>query len=305
MEMADRNTWDGSSLLETTDAALQSIQDMVHRMRELAVAAANDVYTEEDRENSMQEIRALMEEINDVTRKVEFNNIRLLNGEVSNLRIQVGGRKGMSIPVSIPSFTTDALQLTNRPVFFREDPAGLTTEEREDPLNWTITPNRWPIDDGSADAGAGLRELPVFFATDPAGHPTSWLEDPANWTFRETAWAAGFDQAAWDCEVSEIHSDTGTGTAVGQWAIQATDEALERISRNRAHIGAYVNRFEYTSLSLQSAIEATSRSLSRIFDTDMAFEMMELSKNNIMNQAGMAVMAQTNARPQQILQLIG
>jgi len=211
MNMADRNTLDGSSLLETADAALQDLQDMIHRIRELAVQVSNDTYNDWDRENTQREVYQLLTEITDLTTKVEFNNIRLLNGETQNLRIQVGGRQHMSIAINIPSFTAEAL---------------------------------------------GLADLSV-----------------------ET-WAGA------------------------QEAIELADAAIAEVSARRANIGAFINRFEYTSSSLRSAVEATTRSLSRVQDTDMAYEMMQLSINNILSQAGMAIMAQVNARPQQILQLI-
>jgi len=227
MEMADRNTLDGTSLLETADAALQDVHNMIHRMRELAVAASNDTNTDADRANIQEEIYGLLAEINDVTRKVEFNNIRLLDGEANNLHIQVGGREGMTIAVSIPSITTWQI--------------GLTSE-------------RWH---------RGL-----------SGDPNHWH---LNVNTREDA----------------------------QDAIDMLDNAISHVSLNRAEIGALINRFEYTSTSLRAATEATSRSLSRIMDTDMAHEMMLLSKHNILSQAGMSILAQVNARPQQVLQLLG
>ena len=240
MEMADRNTLDGTSLLETADAALQDIHNMIQRMRELAVAASNDTNTDEDRANIQEEIYGLLDEINDITRKVEFNNIRLLDGEASNLHIQVGGREGMTIPVSIPSFTTWSLGMTSDRWH-----RGLTSDD----VDW-LDPN---LDLSTYDT----------------------------WHLNVSTWGAA------------------------QQAISMLDDALARVSLNRAEIGATINRFEYTSTSLRAATEATARSLSRIMDTDMAFEMMQLSKHNILSQAGMSILAQVNARPQQVLQLLG
>ena len=260
MNMADRNTWDGTSLLQTADAALQDIHNMLHRMRELAVQAANDTNSDWDRENIQSEIMQILEEINDITTKVEFNNIRLLNGETQNLRIQVGGRQGMSISINIPSFTTDALNLTSVPVFV--DASGNPTLENTDNLY---------------DNASGIfREI---------------LDDDGNHL-----------HYAWDLEVTTLqHFYSG---AFAQWAIASADAAIDQVSRYRANIGAFINRFEYTSSALRATVEATARSLSRIQDTDMAYEMMHLSTNNVMSQAAMAIMAQVNARPQQILQLI-
>ena len=229
MNMANRNTLDASSLLETADAALQDIQNMVHRIRELAVQAANDTNVLENRLNIQDEVDALLAEIDSITQRIEFNNIRLLNGEANDIFVQVGGRQGMTIPLNIPSFQID----------------NLFVDSNGDPLRTHADPNNpnWP--------------LTVF--------PNS--ED---------------------------------ASAV----IEFADEAIHLISRQRSHIGANVNRMEYTSSSLMSSVEATSRSLSRILDTDMALEMMNLSTANILSQAGIAIMAQANQRPMQLLQLI-
>jgi len=218
MNMADRNTLDGTSLLQTAESALQDVQNMIHRIRELAVQAANDTYGPFERGNIQMEIDQLLNEIDDVTQKVEFNNIRLLNGEVQNMRVQVGGRQHMSINVSIQPFTTYEL-------------FGL---DRTDPTTYV-----------------------------------------------------------------EVDSHINAQTTIAR-----ADAALDIVSEQRAFLGAFINRFEYTSSSLRATVEATQRSLSRIQDADMAYEMMHLSTNNVLSQAAMAIMAQVNARPQQLLQLI-
>jgi len=239
MQMADRNTLDGTSLLQTADASLQDMQNMLHRIRELAVQAANDIYSDEQREVIQMEIDQLLSEINDVTRKVEFNSISLLNGEAQNLRIQVGGRRGMSINLTISPLRT-----------------------------WDIGPE--------STVGGGT-----------ATRPNGALSDPN--------WYAG----------SALRRVNVYDHANAAQTINDVDVALNTISMQRAEIGAFINRFEYTSSSLTAATEATTRSLSRVFDADMAYEMMMLSKHQILAQAGMSVMAQVNARPQQILQLLG
>ena len=248
MNMADRNVLDGTSMLQTADAALQDIHNMLQRMRELAVQAGNDVNREWDRWNIQAEIDSLIAEIEDTTRKVEFNNIRLLNGEVQNLRVQAGGRQHQSISVSLPAFRPWDIGIQNDP----NTPAG--------------------VNDHWADAVAG------------------WTGDPP---ITSTMTPDMLDR---------IHViDAGLANV----ALGVLDSAIEQVSRDRAHIGGLLNRFEYTSSGLQSASLATTQSLSRVRDTDMAYEMMLLSKSNILSQAGMAIMAQANARPQQMLQLLG
>ena len=236
MQMADRNTLDGTSLLETVDAALQGIHDKLHRVRELFVQAANDTYSPENRQAIQHEIDNLLAEINDTTQRTEFNSIGLLNGEAQNLRVQVGGRRGMSVSLTIPPMRT------------------------------------WDM-----------------------GTRTDYTTGTSQPGLTEEGWYKG--STTHESIVAGNHRSSNTH-------INDIDAAMAQVSMARAEVGAFINRFEYTSESTRASVEATSRSLSRIFDTDMAYEMMMLSKHNVMSQAGMAIMAQLNARPQQILQLL-
>jgi len=255
MNMADRNVLDGTSLLETADAALQDVHNMLQRIRELAVQAANDTYADRDRRNIQYEVNALMAELEDITRKVEFNNIRLLNGEVHNLRVQAGGRQHQSIAVSLPAMRPWDMGLANHP-----DPAH-------------------------------------------PDHHTDWQDSITAWNAQPDLNPILFIDVA-NASAEELNSLHVSSPGMANLALQVLDGAVDQVSRNRAHIGGFINRFEYTSSSLQSAVVATTSSLSRVMDTDMAYEMMRLSTNNVLNQAGMAIMAQANARPQQLLQLI-
>ena len=253
MNMADRNVLDGTSLLQTADGALQEVHNMLQRIRELAVQSANDINNELDRQNIQAEVNALIAELEDTTRKVEFNNIRLLNGEVENLRIQAGGRQNMSISLSVPPFRPWDMGITNHP--------------------------------------------------DLVTH-TDWLDAIVAWN------ATPGLESALSVDIASLTPDEQfglhiTSPGLASVAITVLDSAIDQVSRNRAHIGAFINRFEYTSNSLRTAVETTSQSLSRVMDTDMAYEMMRLSTHNVLSQAGMAIMAQVNARPQQLLQLLG
>ena len=87
-------------------------------------------------------------------------------------------------------------------------------------------------------------------------------------------------------------------------AIGALDEALSRVSDIRARLGAYQNRLEYTISNLDTTHENATSSLSRIEDADMAIEMSEFTKQNVLSQAGISVLSQANMRPQQILSLL-
>jgi flagellin len=95
-----------------------------------------------------------------------------------------------------------------------------------------------------------------------------------------------------------------TSVADATSAIRFSDTAIAVVSSIRSRLGAYQNRLEHTVANLDNAHTNASQSLSRIVDTDMAHEMTEYSKNNVIYQAGIAILAQSNARPQSLLQLL-
>ena len=88
-------------------------------------------------------------------------------------------------------------------------------------------------------------------------------------------------------------------------ALTAVDEAIKQVSEQRSALGAMQNRLEHTIANLDNAAENLSAAESRIRDVDMAAEMMEFTKNNILQQASTAMLAQANMAPQLVLQLLG
>ncbi|KRG11706.1 flagellin [Lederbergia galactosidilytica] len=102
-------------------------------------------------------------------------------------------------------------------------------------------------------------------------------------------------------EVNDIDIST---SETAQNAITALDKAIGEVSKQRASLGAYQNRLEHTVTNLQTANENLTAAESRIRDLDMAMEMTNFTRNNILNQAGQAMLAQANQLPQGILQLL-
>jgi flagellin len=86
--------------------------------------------------------------------------------------------------------------------------------------------------------------------------------------------------------------------------IKAVNSAINKVSNERARFGAYQNRLEYTINNLNTSAENLTAAESRIRDVDMAKEMMEFTKNNILTQAAQAMLAQANQQPQGVLQLL-
>ncbi len=103
---------------------------------------------------------------------------------------------------------------------------------------------------------------------------------------------------------SKVNLSTRTGSAGASNSIKTIDTAIKTVSDTRAKLGAMQNRLEHTINNLGTSSENLSAAESRIRDVDMAKEMMEFTKNNILTQAAQAMLAQANAQPQSVLQLL-
>lgn len=214
LRMASKNAQDGISLIQTAEGALNETQAILHRMRELAVQAASDTNTEGDRQNLQKEVAALIEELDGIVERTEFNTMKLLDGEFSGT-FHIGANKDQTLNVTIGNM--------------------------------------------SSASGEGL----------------------------------GVD-------VVNIETRDGANDA-----IETIDTALDKVSAQRADLGAIQNRLEHTIANLDNAAENLQAAESRIRDVDMAHEMMAFTKHQILQQASTAMLAQANLAPQSILQLLG
>ena len=223
LNQATRNIENGISFIQTTEGYLQENQDILHRMRELAVQSANGVYTQEDRMQIQVEVSQLVDEINRIASHAQFNGMNLLTGRFAKgsagMQFQVGANMDQNKLVYIGTMTAVALGLQG---------AQGTTE--------TIS-----------------------------------IEDPQK----------------------------------ANQAIGKLDTALKAVSKQRADLGAYQNRFEMAAKGVSVAAENLQAAESRIRDTDMASEMVNYVKNQILDRAGSAMLAQANTRSQSVLQILG
>ncbi|MGN7312925.1 flagellin N-terminal helical domain-containing protein [Alkalicoccobacillus gibsonii] len=229
LDMAERNALDGVSLMQTAEGAMQEVHSMLQRMRELAVQAANDTNDEFDREQIQAEIGQLVEEIDSISSKTEFNSKKLLNGDLEDIKFQIGPNADQSVDFTLPKMDAEEL---------------------------------------------GIKSINVVTMTVP-----------------------GEDGTPGD----EVEL---TGNAAANEVIKMLDNAISTVSSSRATLGAIQNRLEHTINNLQVTKENLTSSESRIRDADMALEMTEFTRNNILNQSATAMLAQANQLPQGVLQLL-
>jgi flagellin len=226
MRRAARNAEDGISFIQTTEGYLQEIQDILQRVRELAVQSSNGIYSTEDRMQIQVEVSQLVDEIDRVASHAQFNSMNMLTGRFAR-------PLGENMPTASMWFHI-----------------GANMDQREQVFIQTMTAR-----------GLNMR------------------------------------QATTGSTVT-ISTPEKANRVIG-----TVDQALIQVSKQRADLGAYQTRLEFATKGLMSGYENLQASESRIRDTDIAEQMVEFTKNQILVQSGTAMLAQANLMPQSVLQL--
>ena len=335
MNQAVRNANDGISLAQTAEGALGEIGNNLQRIRELSVQSSNATNSTSDRTAIQAEVTQLTSEIDRVSKQSDFNGTKLLDGSFSSQLFQVGANSGQTIGVSqIANSTAGALGN----VKFAADRVGAAaagaTAAATVPGSMTglvlngvaINTVNYKLTDTAAQVGAttaaainaqmgetGLR------ATADATTGAVTLESlKANKDFTVTAGtlqggvtAVGLGgtadtavTAAATANFSFLSNVDVTSVKGAQQAMEIVDAALTQVSSSRAELGAVQNRFTSVVTNLQTNSENTSASRSRIQDADFAAETANLSRAQILQQAGTAMVAQANQLPQSVLSLL-
>jgi len=304
MNQAVRNAMDGISLVQTADGALGGIVDKLQRVRELGVQSINGTYSSNDRAALDKEVQGLLKEIGRVANSVKFNGTQLLNGNTSNIKVQVGHSTTAndSLTVNLQDTTLTNLSLgVDASVEGTSVSAGAMSG---------LTINGVTIDDVTvtADAaGAGLVVAAINAKTAETGVTASvTTTDKVTLTSSGTITVGGTvtysGLTAGDTEVTTNKSVTSASNA--ETLVGAVDTALTTVNNARADLGASQNRLETTVQDLKNNVENLSGARSRIQDADFAEETANLAKNQILQQAGMAMLAQANQLPQNVLSLL-
>ena len=314
LNQAARNANDGISLAQTAEGALAEIGNNLQRIRELAVQSSNATNSKDDRDALQKEVTQLQSEIQRVASQTEFNGTKLLDGNFAGQAFQVGANAGQLISVdSIANAQTTSLGATN----FAVDVVGtavsagtvsglaingatiedvtLTGATAADAGKLAAAINKKSSDTGvfavvNGSNGVTLQSLKAGTATDitATGGAFSGL------SVATTAATTAF-------QVDDVNISSFAGA---QKAIGIMDSALTAVNSSRAELGAIQNRFSSVISNLNTTSENLSASRSRIRDTDFAKETAELTRTQILNQAGTAMLAQANQVPQSVLSLL-
>lgn len=334
LDQASQNTQDGISVVQTAEGAIEEVGNIVQRMRELAVQGANETNTGSDRAKISEELTQLHEEIDRIAESTQFNGKDLLNGnvtvrtekvysvdkkaEINKVDIQNGfdfeGLKELKIKTS---------QNAGAGKIEFDDPTkaqgfGIAVDKIENDgkievgskITITDANNKNMTFTVGAEIAAGTKEIGTINEKELEinGKEVS-LQVGANTSDSQTlkvkienvsTKSLGLDGDT----ITKMAKEGTNGTKAANEMIDSLDKALERVNTSRANLGAMQNRLETTASNLTTSSENLTAAESRIRDVDVAEEMMNLSKLNLINQAAQAMMSQAKSQPEGVMQLL-
>jgi len=327
-DVAIRNANDGISLAQVAEGSLTEVGNNLQRIRELAVQASNATNSASDRKALQAEVEQLVSEIDRVAKQSDFNGTKLLDGSFTSQLFQVGANAGQSIAINnVVDAKADALGNAKFAAASTgtDIAAAATLELSGVTINGAsigTIPAKATTAEYSAAAAAAINskigETGVYAeVVTTAGTPDTHalkltsvqadrdlvIDGAATLGLADSTAAAPTAVAA--TATGQFVKDLNVSSYVGaQQALEIVDKALESVNSVRADLGAIQNRFTSVVANLQTSSENLSASRSRIRDTDFAKETAELTRTQILQQAGTAMLAQANQVPQNVLSLL-
>ena len=338
LKQAMRNAQDGISLIQTAEGALNETHAILQRMRELATQAATDTNTLTDRKEIQKEINQLLEEIDRIGNNTEFNTQNLLDGTYSGKKVHIGANETQSMDITISDMRTSAIGAgtgggsataasgEHEGVTFTAKAAGAAGnsiqvvfekggENIEVSVSGTTITVKLAVDSQSDEITSTVDDIVSAINNSDANAlvTASGTGSTAVGTGSVTL-AGGVDAGSGgnldSLKVANVDDDATINGGVltqdgADAAITNINKAIEQVSAERSKLGAIQNRLEHTIANLGTSAENLQAAESRIRDLDMAEEIMAFTKNNILQQAATAMLAQANMAPQSVLQLLG
>ena len=330
LKTASATSQDGISLVQTAEGALTEVHDMLNRMVELAGKSANGtIDNNTDRAALQKEMNALLEEIDRIADSTDFNGIKLLNGELAG-KIDATFTEDQTTTLDSIGIAAGSLDLSKADhaltgdlkIKFDTDKLVITAGAATYEGAWNgtatgaVTLKNTAGDDTITINVKDATTLKTKKADQTVGTLAAGKPATEGLTLQIGDTADDFNKVTVHIQNMNSESlglktlrDTGLMTQDAASAAlnlikNGAKSAINTVSSVRADLGAMQNRLEHTINNLDVATENMESSNSRIRDTDMAKEMMEYTKQNVLTQAAQAMLAQANQQPQSILQLL-
>lgn len=334
LNQAARNASDGISMIQTAEGGMSQIQDMLIRMKELATQGSNSTLADAERSFIADEMTQLRDEINNISTRTKFNGQQLLNGSFGKAldatsTVQVGMNLGTTAEAAVTkvdisgaaagttfTFTNTAgvLELSDGTTSQSIDLTGVTVAAGGSyELNYNELGVKVTVSAAASKAGTDIAtdlSAGTVITTAATGAEIQVGADDAadnrlTLTFGDTQINGANADARMVALDTDITAFSGATTAANSQALlTSVEDALTYVSEQRAALGAQQNRLDYTVANLQTQAENISASKSRITDADFAAETANLTRAQILQQAGTAMLAQANSLPQNVLSLL-
>lgn len=339
LDQASQNTQDGISVVQTAEGAIEEVGNIVQRMRELAVQGANETNTGSDRAKISEELTQLHEEIDRIAESTQFNGKDLLNGK-NTVRVENGhtikaDAQGVNDKVTIDiqdGFDFDDLtagdlkvKIDNGTISIEGNDksnkygVGVTGVNTTDKTKLTKDGVITITDSNGKSIKFTAKEEIDFQTATSLGKKEATQTEISGKEISLQVGANTSDSQTLKVKIENVSTDSlglekdtitkmakegKKGTDASNDMIKSLDKALERVNTSRANLGAMQNRLETTASNLTTSNENLTAAESRIRDVDVAEEMMNLSKLNLINQAAQAMMSQAKSQPEGVMQLL-
>ena len=328
LQRASTNAQDGVSLIQTAEGALNEAHAILQRMSELTVQGSNDTNQDIDRDAINQELAELTKEIDRIASTTQFNKQQLLDGSFVEKRLHVGANTNQNIGISIEAMNATAIGLND--AITVSITGSRITRYSVNGTSYSTKAGAVSNAKTAALSNANVAGVASRMLTVTSGGNSYYSVGGKRYQVANTTSAAAASAAAkalYDHDVASVtdpidamkvteavsHKAATTANVTAptvscyekaQATLSKIHVAINNISTQRSALGALQNRLEHTIANLDNVAENTQAAESRICDTDMASEMVEYSKNQILAQAGQAMLAQANQATQGVLSLL-
>ncbi|MCF1613128.1 flagellin FliC [Serratia marcescens] len=288
LTQASRNANDGISLAQTTEGALNEVNDNLQNIRRLTVQAQNGSNSTSDLKSIQDEITQRLSEINRISEQTDFNGVKVLSSD-QKLTIQVGANDGETIDIDLKKIDAKQLGLDTFNVTDKGPSVGAAV------ANGTVIKADSGADvtyDSAKSTLAAGKELVA--GKDKDGKAVNYVQTTG------TDGAKTYKEA----KITDAGVVTEGADVTIKNPLDTLDKALAQVDGLRSSLGAVQNRFDSVINNLNSTVNNLAASQSRIQDADYATEVSNMSRANILQQAGTSVLAQANQSTQNVLSLL-
>lgn len=318
LDVAMRNANDGISIAQTAEGAMNESTSILQRMRDLALQSANGTNSASERQALDEESTALQDELNRIAETTSFGGRRLLNGSFGEASFQIGASSGEAIIMGLTSIRADDFRMGGQSFIAEQGKNkdwGVPAAARDLKFEFTTQAGELVTLDILAKDGDDIEELATYINGQTDKLKASVDQDGKLQIFAAEPNLQG-DLAISGGLATELGLNGGPGvkttvqdidiTSVGgsQNAVGVLDAALRYVDSQRADLGAKQNRLSHSINNLANIQENVEASNSRIKDTDFAKETTQMTKAQILQQAGTSILAQAKQLPNSAISLL-